>query len=155
MSIKGPRPAPTEVKRALGNPGKRPLNENEPQPDGEARCPSWLCDVAKAEWKRLAPGLRKLGLLTAADQSSFGGYCQAFADWHALVVRTAPDTTQQHLRRSIYAVRNDALRAMLRAAAEFGLSPSSRTGLSSPTKKAEDDLDSFIKGKPVLKVAKA
>lgn len=155
MKQTGRPPKPTALKKAQGNPGKRPLSDPEPQPDGEARCPLWLCDVAKAEWKRLAPGLRKLGLLTAADQSSFAGYCMAFADWHALVVRTAPDTTQQHLRRSIYAVRGDVLRAMLRAGAEFGLSPSSRTGLSSPTKKAEDDLDSFIKCKPVLKVAKA
>ena len=36
---------------------------------------------------------------------------------------------------------------MLRAGAEFGLSPSSRTGIVCPTKAAEDDLEMFIAGK--------
>ena len=49
---------PTALKISRGNPGKRPLNDREPQPEGVARCPSWLCDVAKAEWKRLAGELR-------------------------------------------------------------------------------------------------
>ena len=51
----GVRPKPTVLKVLNGNPGKRPLNENEPQfskkiPD----CPKYIQDdgIAYAEWNR-------------------------------------------------------------------------------------------------------
>ena len=38
--------------------GKRSLNTGEPQPEKKApRCPSWLEDEAKKEWKRMAKQL--------------------------------------------------------------------------------------------------
>jgi phage terminase small subunit len=50
----GPKPKPTELKIIEGNPGKRPLNKNEPRPPRlSPQCPNWLLPEAKKEWKRL------------------------------------------------------------------------------------------------------
>src|ERR1700680_4917197 len=83
--MSGPKPKPTTLKLLTGNPGKRPLNDAEPQPlVGDPGCPSWLDAEAKREWKRIAPELVSLGLLTILDRATFAAYCQAWADLHAL-----------------------------------------------------------------------
>ena len=144
MTRPGPRKQPTQLRISRGNPSKRPLNLHEPRPEGVARCPAFLGPAAKAEWARLAPELTRLGLLTGLDQSGFAGYCQAFADWRFLATAASVPGT----RKSIYTQRADALRTMRQAASEFGLSPSSRSGIVCPTKAAEDDLETFIAGMP-------
>jgi len=80
MATRGRKPKPTALKVLEGNPGKRPLNENEPvPPKGSIKCPTWLLPEAKKEWKRLAPPLEAMGVLTIADISAFEGYCQAYS----------------------------------------------------------------------------
>ena len=82
MATRGRKPKPTAMKILEGNPGKRPLNENEPvPPKGEIKSPAWLLPEAKKEWKRLAPSLEAMGVLTMADWTAFQGYCQAYARW--------------------------------------------------------------------------
>ena len=82
MAARGRKPTPTALKMLEGNPGKRPLNVNEPiPPKGDIKCPSWLLPEAKKEWKRLAPSLEAMGVLTMADLTAFEGYCQAYARW--------------------------------------------------------------------------
>ncbi len=82
MATRGRKPKPTALKILEGNPGKRPLNENEPiPPKGNIKCPTWLLPEAKKEWKRLAPSLEAMGVLTMADLTAFEGYCQAYARW--------------------------------------------------------------------------
>ena len=80
--MKGRKPKPTNLKVLEGNPGQRPLNENEPKPKPVApKPPSWLRKEAKKEWKRVAPQLEQLGLLTQIDMAVFAGYCQNYAKW--------------------------------------------------------------------------
>ncbi|KKL26328.1 hypothetical protein LCGC14_2396420, partial [marine sediment metagenome] len=86
MAHKGPRPQPTKLKILKGNPGRRALNKSEPQPPTPADVPmppEWLEGYAKDEWRTLAPVLHGLGLLTVADLSFFGAYCQSYARWRA------------------------------------------------------------------------
>ncbi len=95
MAQRGRKPKPTAIKLLEGNPGKRSLNTGEPQPNKKApRCPSWLEDEAKKEWKRMAKQLEHLGILTEIDMAAFAGYCQAcrqqqymlvFAFWQRLL----------------------------------------------------------------------
>ena len=55
---------PTALKRAEGNPGKRPLNEREPKPESATpRCPAWLDDESGVEWRRVVPRETVIGLL--------------------------------------------------------------------------------------------
>ena len=81
MATRGRKPKPTALKLLEGNPGKRPLNDREPVPlKGDIKCPDWLLPEAKKEWKRLAPALEAMGVLTMADLTAFEGYCQAYYD---------------------------------------------------------------------------
>ncbi len=82
MATRGRKPKPTAIKILEGNPGKRQLNEHEPQPMKKApSCPKWLEPEAKREWRRLAKTLEAMGVLTEADMAAFAGYCQAYARW--------------------------------------------------------------------------
>ena len=79
MATRGRKPKPTAIKLLEGNPGRRPLNEHEPvPPKATIKCPAWLEPEAKKEWKRLAPALESMGVLTSVDISAFAGYCQAY-----------------------------------------------------------------------------
>lgn len=80
MARRGRKPKPTKLKLIEGNPGKRPLNKNEPKPVPIApKCPRWLSKEAKKEWKRIAPILERLGLLTELDMANLAEYCRAYA----------------------------------------------------------------------------
>ena len=49
MGKRGPRPRPTALKLARGNPGKRRLNTDEPKPrTGVGDCPDWLDKEGRA-----------------------------------------------------------------------------------------------------------
>jgi phage terminase small subunit len=68
MAKPGPKLKPIVLKLAAGNPGRRPLNEREPQPtSGIPDAPEWLDDVDRACWMRTAGELHKLGVLTLID----------------------------------------------------------------------------------------
>jgi phage terminase small subunit len=64
MTTKGRKPKPTILKLLEGNPGKKPLNMNEPKPEMTApECPSWLEAEAQEEWHRMSEQLYGMGVL--------------------------------------------------------------------------------------------
>jgi P27 family predicted phage terminase small subunit len=80
--MRGRRPTPTRLKLLTGNPGKRPLNPDEPRPEVAApECPQELGPVARQEWDRLVEELVALGLLTNLDRAALAAYCGAYALW--------------------------------------------------------------------------
>ncbi len=82
MGLRGPAPKPTALKLLEGNPGKQKLNKNEPMPkvpDVIPKPPKRLLPEAKKEWKRLAPAMVALGLLTEVDTSAVAELCQNYA----------------------------------------------------------------------------
>lgn len=133
MATRGRKPKPSALKLLEGNPGKRPLNDKEPIPSkGSIKCPSWLLPEAKKEWKRLAPSLEAMGVLTVLDLTAFEGYCQAYARWkeaevfiaqHGSIFKTPSGYVQQVPQVSI-AQQN--LKIMQSFCAEFGLTPATR-----------------------------
>ncbi len=63
--MRGRRPKPTALKLIAGNPGKRPLNRNEPKPAHSVpTCPAHLSPTGKAEWKRLAHEMHRLRIIS-------------------------------------------------------------------------------------------
>ncbi|MBB2481072.1 phage terminase small subunit P27 family [Bacillus sp. APMAM] len=134
MAQRGRKPKPTSLKELEGNPGGRPLNKKEPRPTKKApRCPSWLEDEAKKEWKRMGKVLEQMGLLTEMDMAAFAGYCQAYARWkeaeefitqHGTIIRTPNGYLQQVPQVSIAQTN---LKIMLKFCEQFGLTPSSRS----------------------------
>ena len=77
--MRGPAPKPTALRILEGNPGKRPLPQNEPQPQGDAVMPDWLRPGAVKLWNEYAPLLTQLGVLTVADSEAFGQWCSLAA----------------------------------------------------------------------------
>jgi P27 family predicted phage terminase small subunit len=78
MGRRGPPPTPTRVKKLRGNPGRRPLGEDaEPQPRPSSAEPEKdLSAEAKRVWRRLAPELLRVGVLTEVDRLEFGRLCE-------------------------------------------------------------------------------
>ena len=80
MGFRGPAPKPTAIKKIQGNPGKRPLNENEPQLEpGIPECPDHLDETAQKEWARVSRLLVAMKVLTEADYIALGNLCQAYS----------------------------------------------------------------------------
>ena len=146
MAERGRKPKPTGIKELEGNPGKRPLNKNEPKPKAKApTCPKWLEDEAKNEWRRTAKQLEGLGILTEVDMTAFAGYCQAYARWkeaeefitkHGAIVKTPSGYWQQVPQVSI---AQTYLRIMNRFCEQFGLTPSSRSRIIADNGNSDDD----------------
>ena len=160
MAMAGRRPKPTALKLLEGDRGKgrRPLNEHEPVPPrGGVKCPSWLLPEAKKEWKRLAPSLEAMGVLTQADLTAFAGYCQAYARWkeaeefisqHGSIFQTPSGYVQQVPQVSI-AQQN--LKIMQSFCSEFGLTPATRAriianGSGKDDVSSDDPMESLLKG---------
>lgn len=149
---------PTALKVIEGNRGKRPLPENEPKPRPKApACPSFLDAEGKRLWKKLAPKLERMGLLTEVDGEVFTTLCTAWSQFVACgkfikeenqslmqkVDRPDPDGgTHEEIKVSPYVTLQKQLSEVIRKlASEFGLSPRGRTGLSVGTEKNDDGAD--------------
>lgn len=111
--------------------------------------PSWLCAEAKAEWRRVIPGLHRLDLLKPEDRAILAAYCETWANWIIAVkdVRSRGQVLCRTTERgeSIYA-SNPAVTNMrtlgreLRAfAAQFGLTPASEAALGRAGEGGQDD----------------
>lgn len=72
---------PTAVKTAAGNPGKRALNKQEPDPEylRDLAAPADLPDGAKAIWREVVPMLARNRLATQADIRILRKLC--IAEW--------------------------------------------------------------------------
>jgi len=143
----GPRPQPTFLKLLHGNPGKKRLNKNEPQPPippEPPEPPAFLSGHARDEWYRLAGHLHRLGLLTQLDYSTFAVYCGAVGRWMqaeealaAMAVRD-PETGALTIRSAtgcltvhpLVRIAISSAHEVVRFAAEFGLSPAARSRVS-------------------------
>lgn len=134
MSAIGRKPKPTALKILEGNPGKRPINEQEPKPNKKApKYPTWLEPEAKKEWKRMSKTLENMGVLTEVDMTAFAGYCQAYARWkeaeeflskHGTIFKTPSGYIQQVPQVSI---AQTYLKVMKDFCSEFGLTPAARS----------------------------
>ena len=167
MGKRGPAPKPTALKILEGNPGKRKIrNTGEPMPpqlDTAPSPPRRLLPEAKQEWKRLAPMLTALGLLTTADTAAFAELCQNYAYYlaaDAKILSDGPDGmtkfqvapsgyTQAHplltIRRQYYELWHKGL-------SDFGLTPAARARLAADTAqqaktKDADPMESILAGR--------
>lgn len=86
------RPAkPTQLKLVQGNPGKRAVNGNEPEPDllQDLTPPPHLAAPVAAVWNQLAPQLRKAHILTVIDTPALEIACDAIAVFRLSMEKTA------------------------------------------------------------------
>jgi P27 family predicted phage terminase small subunit len=148
----GPKPKSTRLKIVDAPPDRGRPADQSPQPHrGRPTLPGWLSYEAKLEWGRVVPELDHMGLLCKVDRAALAAYCQAWAE-----LRLATETLEREGRT--YAGPNGILKmhpavtlqklalATVRAYLnEFGLSPSSRSGLAAPARADDDPLGDFLK----------
>lgn len=144
---RGRTPKPTALKLIAGNPGKRKLNPREPKPEGVLiEPPAYLSDGAKEAW-RAAVHAAPPGLLRTLDGSILEVWACA-ADLYnkaqtglvktGLLVK-APNTGVP-MQSPYLAIANKQAQIMMKAAAEMGFTPASRSRVTLPLE-AADDLD--------------
>jgi P27 family predicted phage terminase small subunit len=96
-------------------------------------CPPHLSDVAKAEWERIAGPLHDMGVLTLVDRAALAAYCQAYGRWVEAEdkLRETPTllkTPSGYVQQSPWlSVSNKQLELMGRYMAELGMTPASRS----------------------------
>lgn len=151
----GRKPKPTAQKIIEGNPGRRPLNENEPKPQpGAGKCPSFLSREARAEWNRIVPELERIGVLTMVDAGAIAACCQLYGRWIQLErdinnegnsieepcfdKEGNPTGTIIKINPKVTAARQ-TLQQYRAYCTEFGLTPSSRSRIVVAGGANEDD----------------
>jgi P27 family predicted phage terminase small subunit len=164
--MRGRKPNATAQRLLEGNPGKRPINLEEPQPpaladDIEETTPTELDNqpIAIAEWKRLAPMLRRCRQITEADRGSLVALCLEWARYITatrevaalgLVVRAPSGYPMQNPYLSI---ATKALAGCNKLWPELGLTPSSRSRVKAVGPGPDGDAFSEFDTPPMLPAA--
>jgi P27 family predicted phage terminase small subunit len=97
--------------------------------------PSWLTPEAKAEWKRVVPGLSRLDLLKPEDRAALAAYCEAWATFVAATQQVKKEgltinAKQGTLPHPAVGIARAAGRELRSWAAHFGLTPSTEQALA-------------------------
>lgn len=153
--MRGRKPKPTALKLLQGNPGKRPIDANEPQPavpagDRAPYAPRFLCDEGKAEWRRIIGYLLEAGLYTEVDRTALAMYCQAFGRWieaEKQVDERGPICTSDNgnlYQNPWVAIANKRWDQVRKVMAEFGMTPSSRTRVTVAMPEEKDELEQLL-----------
>jgi P27 family predicted phage terminase small subunit len=160
MGVMGRPPKPTALKKLQGNPGRRPLPKNEPQPElGIPTRPEWLLTEAKREWNRVVPELARLGLLAKVDRALIAAYCQCWARYveaqQDIAEHGSTFTTDRGYEgpRPSVAIAKQALEKMTVLSAKFGFTPSDRSRLRAPEAEKKDPFEEFLRETGQLKAA--
>ncbi|MEO7917771.1 MAG: phage terminase small subunit P27 family [Dokdonella sp.] len=130
----GRKPKPTHLKLVDGNPGKRPINRNEVEVDGDLDdAPTWLSQDQKKAW-RYAIDNAPAGMLKRLDRSVLTAWVVA-EDLHrqatiALATEgllTKSPVKGDPMQNPYLPIINRQATLMMKAASELGFSPTSRT----------------------------
>jgi P27 family predicted phage terminase small subunit len=148
----GPPPKPTHLKLLTGNPGKRAINHDEPRPVGDLdEAPEWLTPLQRQIWSE-AIAAAPPGLLKRLDASILCAYVVA-ADLHKLASQKVVEwgaiikapITGVPMQSPWVSIMNKQAAIMMRAAAEMGFSPSSRSRVKIEHNKAASSRFSELK----------
>ena len=147
-SNSGRRGLPATVHVLRGNPSKKSAAELNAATQGLAveaeapKCPTFLTSEAKAEWKRIVDDLVSLGVVAKIDRAELAVYCQAWADWKKAreMIASLGDNGYVENTPSGYKqiaawmqMANRAEERMRTAGASFGLNPSARSRMRTPS----------------------
>jgi len=158
--VKGGKHKPPAMQAVLGNPGKRPLNVPAPGalPPAELQPPAHLTESAARVWLELAPMLEAVDVLSGLSTHALAGFCVPYARWLDAEAALAEEgeiikaPSGYPIPNPWRAVANKAWEHWMKAAVEFGLTPSAlvRVGARLDTKGAADPADRFFSGPRVV-----
>lgn len=134
---RGRKPKPTAQKRLAGNPGQRPLNENEPQFTElkNVEPPEWMPELAVIMWQTVMPDLLKTKVLTVPDLHNVEAFCMAYCRWRQAEEDINTNGITIHTEKTVIknpavTVVNEAKKQMMQFGSLLGLDPSSRSRLT-------------------------
>ena len=132
--MQGRKPKPTSLKILQGNPGRRPINANEPTfPALDSDCPAQLGPIAAKEWHRVKELFKVQNIFTEADRAALSAYCVYYGRWveaedhvraTGMMVKSPSGYPMQNPWLSI---ANKAFQQLNKMMPEFGMTPSSRS----------------------------
>lgn len=134
---RGRKPKPTARKKAAGNPGKRALNDDEPDFGlvTNIDAPEWITGEARDMWQRVAPPLLKQKVLQVTDLHNVEAFCMAYGIWRAAAVDVAKNgtvvagATGGPIKNPALTALNEAAKQMVTFGSMLGLDPASRSRL--------------------------
>lgn len=144
---RGRKRIPTKIKKLKGTLQKCRTQENEMQVavlEKMPHAPLWLSEIGKQEWDNVCFELYNKQMLHKIDLPLIAAYCNAMAlhieteimlrEKGRIQVYKNTDGTIKHAQSVPHQkIANDALERALKIAAQFGLTPSSRSAISQPT----------------------
>jgi P27 family predicted phage terminase small subunit len=150
----GPPPKPSNLKKLSGNPGRRPLNDAEPDFPVPGRTPSppdYLDERGAEIWLSLGRLLLDAGLLTKVDLYALGMFCSSASRWmdaEQKIKETGPvlkSKTSGNLYQNPYLhVANRSWDQMRRMFGHFGLTPAERSRLKVTVSEEEPSLADML-----------
>ena len=136
----GRRPKPTQLKILQGNPGRRPLNQKEPQPSlDKPEKPERLGHYGDEVWDELLEELFHMRVMTKADRRALELGCRAYQEYR--------DALNQKGRKRSWQAISDGWKRFRSILVEFGLTPSSRSKVEMLPDRTPDPLEEFLTGK--------
>lgn len=150
-SMAGRKPKPTQLKLLQGNPGRRPINQDEPTAKaGCLRPPKELSKDARKHFRAMARMLREAKIYTELDQYALFLLSECYARWiiaqqnmlkYGLIVKTPNGLP---IQSPYLQIANKAIEQMTRLLVDFGMTPSGRSSLKIDREKPIDPLELFI-----------
>lgn len=144
---KGRKSKPTALKVLAGNPGKRPLNTEEPQPALVLpAAPVDLSELGRAKWDELSALLYNQGILTELDLDLLFLYCRNYEEYTAAsaLVRingtVLKSTNGNPFQNPYLSIANQAQERMLRILSLMGMTPADRSKVHASPKPAAESL---------------
>ena len=136
MGKRGFKPMPTAEKRRLGNPGKRPLNDHEPQPTGRPVAPDFILtnEYASGVWSRVLLAMPE-EVFTACDTDVLAAYCCACSLHRESVIETNQVMDDQGKPKAWVKIRREQAALIASLGTRLGLDPSARAAIKLPDKK--------------------
>lgn len=147
---------PTKLKLLNGETDKRRLNDREPEPTGDLPpCPEYLTGTAREAWNRFAAQVSSCRIATDLDATALELLCAAYAIYLDNLQKTLQhgavwmEKGESAIPKFVYsphwAVMNKEWKKVKEMLCQFGMTPSSRSGIQAdvPT---DDDLVSRYLG---------
>lgn len=149
MAKRGRKPKPTLLKELADNPGKRPLNKDEPKGDGEPIKPEYLNDAESKIWDSFTPPLVRMGICKEQDSNIMTRYCFHFDQWQrarakiievgeSYVVREPGGNIKYIAQIPEVSIAKAAHKICLEIESQFGGTASARSGLKVPKEEKKE-----------------
>jgi P27 family predicted phage terminase small subunit len=135
----GRPPKPSALKLVSGNPGKRAVSKQEPDPAylADLTAPDWMPEGARKVWDEIVPHLRQARLLSTIDVPMLAMGCCSIDEYRQaarlvdkrLLVKGQNDTGFPTINPALI-VKSMAFKQAMAVFQQFGMSPAARTRIA-------------------------